>query len=384
MRVFLNYRRDDSAAHSGRLYDRLVHKFGKSNIFMDIDAIMPGEDFERVIEDEIAGCDCLLVMIGDGWLHAKDDHGNRRLENPRDFVLLEIAAALNRGVTVIPVLLDGTVMPPSEQIPDVLQGLLRRQAVSISHASFHHDVDRLIASIERIRQKQSTAGPSIGKHLPKILLACAAIVALVYLVTAERSAPVEEPPPPVTQSTPDPVQPERQPEPQPVIAEAPLPSTRVNAGVVFRFGTLGEYMTAVEQKPRDADLRSDFADALTQAGFHKEALEQLRAAVSLPPNVIGRGFLFRDLAKSLDRMGDLDGAIDAARKSLTNWPSNKEPNCVGASETQLGKLLEKAGDYNGAIAMWQDVKRRQIAWRKSTEFADSCQEQINRIQKAHP
>ena len=89
-RLFISYRRDDSAGYAGRVHDRLQQEFGPNLLFMDVDSIPLGTNFAKVLGDEIAKCDVLLAIIGPGWLDARDDSGHRRLENPDDFVRMEI------------------------------------------------------------------------------------------------------------------------------------------------------------------------------------------------------------------------------------------------------------------------------------------------------
>jgi hypothetical protein len=101
---FLSFRRDDSAAYAGRLCDRLAAHFGKEQIFMDIDRIEPGEDFVEVIKDSIGASSVLIVLIGRQWGSLVDATGARRLDNPEDFVRLEVGAALDKKIRVIPVL----------------------------------------------------------------------------------------------------------------------------------------------------------------------------------------------------------------------------------------------------------------------------------------
>jgi hypothetical protein len=103
-RIFISYRREDSGASAGRLHDRLREHFGRDNVFMDIDTIEPGLDFTDVIERTVASCDVLIALIGRQWLTSTDAAGQRRLDNPEDFVRLEIAAALKRNIRVIPAL----------------------------------------------------------------------------------------------------------------------------------------------------------------------------------------------------------------------------------------------------------------------------------------
>ncbi len=144
MRIFISYRRADSAAEAGRLYDRLAEQFGRRNVFMDVDDIGPGEDYLDAIERRVSACDTLIVLLGPGWVEAADNTGRRRLDDPGDLARLEVEAALKRNVRVIPILIDGVKMPGPEHLPESLQGLLRRQAVTLSHAGFHKDVDSLI------------------------------------------------------------------------------------------------------------------------------------------------------------------------------------------------------------------------------------------------
>ena len=107
-RVFLSYRREDSAAYAGRIEDRLRRTLGRNQLFMDVDNIPLGVNFAKVLQDEIAKCEVLLVVIGRNWLGAREDDGRRRLDNPDDFVRIEIATALRCARSaVIPILLDG-------------------------------------------------------------------------------------------------------------------------------------------------------------------------------------------------------------------------------------------------------------------------------------
>ena len=109
-KIFINYRRDDLIGMAGRLHDRLAQTFGRDKLFMDVDHIPVGEDFVTHLNNQVAECDVVLVVIGPGWLRAKDKAGQRRLQQPDDFVAIEIAAALARNIRVIPVLVDGARM----------------------------------------------------------------------------------------------------------------------------------------------------------------------------------------------------------------------------------------------------------------------------------
>jgi hypothetical protein len=151
--IFISYRREDSIAYSGRLFDRLTAEFGKGQVFMDIDSIDPGADFIQEIERTVAACDAVLVVIGKQWLTVVDAQGRRRIENPEDFVRLEVETALSRKVRVVPVLVGGAQMPRSDELPSTLGGLLRRHALDLPDTAFHQALERLITSIRRDEAK---------------------------------------------------------------------------------------------------------------------------------------------------------------------------------------------------------------------------------------
>ncbi len=147
--IFISYRRDDAKHAAGRLVDRLVAAVGRDKLFMDVDNIEPGLDFIKVLNDQVARADVLLALIGPQWLDARDARGQRRLDSPSDFVRVEIEAALNRDIRVVPVLLDGAEMPPIEALPPSLHPLVRRQAVRISHERFAGEADNLAGAMKR-------------------------------------------------------------------------------------------------------------------------------------------------------------------------------------------------------------------------------------------
>ncbi len=159
--VFLNYRRQDSPAYAGWLYDQLSSKFGSEKIFRDVDAIEPGLDFVDVLNEQVEQCDLLVAVIGPGWLDARDTKGNRRLDDPNDFVRIELEAALNRDIRIVPVLVDGADMPDQSLLPDSLRPLSRRNAITVSHERFRSDTAPLVRTIENVLSevdKRQTAG----------------------------------------------------------------------------------------------------------------------------------------------------------------------------------------------------------------------------------
>ncbi len=123
--VFISYRREDSAGFARLIYDRLTKRLERKNVFFDVDNIPPGLDFVEVLSERVGKCDALVAVIGKNWISAVDEDNRRRLDDPHDFVRIEIEAALERGVRVIPVLFDGARMPKTEDLPDNLKKLAR-------------------------------------------------------------------------------------------------------------------------------------------------------------------------------------------------------------------------------------------------------------------
>jgi hypothetical protein len=148
MRVFLSYRRDDTAGRAGRIADVFTTRYGARNVFQDVDAAAPGLDFAERVEAAIVDSDVMLVVIGRGWSSSAAADGGRRIDRPDDFVRREVSAALAAGIRVVPVLVDGAELPTTDQLPDELAGMLRRQAVSVRDVSWHQDVDDLIRRLE--------------------------------------------------------------------------------------------------------------------------------------------------------------------------------------------------------------------------------------------
>lgn len=142
-RIFISYRRDDSQWATARLADSLARHFGDNRIFRDIEGIAAGARFDDVIADTLSTADALIVVIGSGWLGAVDSNGQRRLDDPDDWVVREIAMALEKDLPVYPVLIGDIAMPRADELPESLRGLTRHNAVSLRDAGWHDDIERL-------------------------------------------------------------------------------------------------------------------------------------------------------------------------------------------------------------------------------------------------
>jgi hypothetical protein len=150
-KVFISYRRSDGKYQAHRIHQAFCQAISGKRMFMDIDNIQPGENFPKVLTDWVDQCGVLLALIGPGWIDAKDPKtGKLRLENPNDFVRIEIGQALKRRISVVPVLLDGAPMPVSEQLPDNLKDLVDRQAAFVDFRTFDDDVKRLIRKLKLV------------------------------------------------------------------------------------------------------------------------------------------------------------------------------------------------------------------------------------------
>src|SRR3954463_2173651 len=142
-RIFISYRREDAASDAGRLADHLSRRFGADRVFLDVDAINPGTDFVQVLHTSLQDTAAVLIVIGPRWSSLTGIDGTRRLDQPSDFVRLEVEAALGRTIPVVPVLVQGARMVSAQDLPPSLAALATRQAVTIDNDEFHDDANRL-------------------------------------------------------------------------------------------------------------------------------------------------------------------------------------------------------------------------------------------------
>lgn len=147
--IVVSYRRDDAQGTTGRLYDRLSEHFGREDVFLDVETLAIGEDYRRRITETIASAKVLLAIVGKHWLTVQNAEGVARIEDPADDVRLEIATALQTGLSVFPVLVDGAEMPKDTQLPSDIAPFAYRNGHRIDPARFHRDVDQLIEALER-------------------------------------------------------------------------------------------------------------------------------------------------------------------------------------------------------------------------------------------
>jgi formylglycine-generating enzyme required for sulfatase activity len=148
-KVFISYRRDDSAGYAHAIHSRLLQHFSKDQVFMDVDTMEPGVNFVRAIEQAVGKCDVLVALIGKRWA-GSEPGGTSRFDNTKDYVRLEVSTALARDIRVIPVLVDGMTMPNEDSLPPPVQPITQRNAIEISNTRFNYDVDQLITAVRKV------------------------------------------------------------------------------------------------------------------------------------------------------------------------------------------------------------------------------------------
>ncbi|MCW5950888.1 MAG: toll/interleukin-1 receptor domain-containing protein [Propionibacteriaceae bacterium] len=160
-RIFISYRRQETAWPARQLYEALCERYGASQVFKDVDNIAPGEDFVERVSSTVTSCQVLIAMLGPRWADIADDDGNRRIDDPDDFVRLEVGTALSRGVLVVPILVDGAALPRAADLPPDLAAITRRQAVEISPTGFN--LTRLYDALDQALRQEPASGPLTGQ-----------------------------------------------------------------------------------------------------------------------------------------------------------------------------------------------------------------------------
>ena len=174
--IFISYRREDAAYPAGWLYDHLAHHYGEDRIFKDVDSIRLGDDFVEHVNAAVGSCAVLLAVIGKQWLTLTDEEGQRRLDDPTDFVRLEIETALTRDVRVIPVLVNGARMPRAAELPTSMEKLARRQALELSPNHFNSDSSHLLKALDATFTR-------VGRRLRRSRIAVITIAVIGILAT---------------------------------------------------------------------------------------------------------------------------------------------------------------------------------------------------------
>lgn len=186
-KVFISYRRDDCAGHAGRLCEHLERAFGADHVFRDVEDIAVGDDFVATLHTQVDQCQVLLALIGPRWLTVADAQGRRRLDNAQDWVRREIARGLERGIRVVPVLLQGAKLPDPAELPDELAPLARRQVAELRETQFERDAEALISQLAPSRTL-------VQRYRVAVIALVVALIGVgAYAVYAHRNAPAVPP-----------------------------------------------------------------------------------------------------------------------------------------------------------------------------------------------
>jgi hypothetical protein len=164
--IFVSYRRGESDVHAGRLADRFIEHFGEHRVFYDVDLTEPGVDFIGQIQSAVDSSEVLLAVIGKNWVTATDSAGQKRLENPHDYVRIEIATALKRNIRVIPVLVQGAAMPSANELPNDLTPLTHRRAFELHDDSWRKEVQHLTTVLESVAGRKEEEGAEPAEQKP--------------------------------------------------------------------------------------------------------------------------------------------------------------------------------------------------------------------------
>jgi FHA domain-containing protein/TIR domain-containing protein len=165
--MFVSYRRDDTAGYATLLRERLASRFGSHRVFHDTSSLAPGTNYVNRIESAIASCAVVIVLIGKGWAGEYED-GRRRIDNPGDVLRIEVVSALELGVRIIPVLVQGAELPKAEELPAPLRPLTVRQTLRIDDAAVEVGVDQLITAVSRaLGEDPGTARHSVGNSVER-------------------------------------------------------------------------------------------------------------------------------------------------------------------------------------------------------------------------
>ncbi|HLI34212.1 MAG TPA: toll/interleukin-1 receptor domain-containing protein, partial [Terriglobia bacterium] len=195
-KIFINYRRDDSRADSGRLYDRLNARY-PNRVFRDVGSLEPGIEWHEAIEKVLGSSDAVVVVIGKNWLTVTNSAGARRLDDPKDTVRQEILTALRRGVRVFPVLVGGAHMPSEEELPADLQSLARRNALEITEQDWDEGFEKLAEALDHALGVRGKTPKQPRRFRPGVAIAALLGVAIIAVVVVTTYHSTQNSPAPV-------------------------------------------------------------------------------------------------------------------------------------------------------------------------------------------
>ena len=377
MKIFISYRRDDSQIASQSIYEALVKEIGFDQVFFDIDDIPYGVNFKTHLDRVVSECGIMLVMIGPDWSNATDAKGQRRLDDPTDFVRIEVESAIERGLTVIPVLLKGARMPSADELPDSLKEFTFLNAAVVEWgADLRAHRERLFKVIRRLRgdlvtdetnhvtgaREGSSAGGGFGDRWLSILLVTILAIGIGWFVgnpsgvkeTAEAGMAVD-----LIHKVPK--------------TERDLPAATLNelgqtASKADRYAlAAARYQLAIKKKP-------DYTRAYANLAHSLNKLKRFDDAIVVGKKGIGTASerqylhvcsLHNEIAKALEGRNDIDLAIKRYRLAEASARNAKDAasKALATAEGDTRKLKRAEYNVKGADKYLKTYRRHSNAWR---------------------
>jgi hypothetical protein len=186
--IFISYRRSDSKSDARSICQRLEKTFGKGRVFIDVDSINPGADFQSVLRSYLERCNIMVAVIGPRWLQSPQASGPTSNGTNHDYVYMEVASALERNLPIFPVLIDGATMPAAKDLPDNLKPLAYRQAFIVRHESFPRDMRGLEQELRRAVSTRVTG--KVAAICGLSLMLAISLGAIAYFVWSSPPAPL--------------------------------------------------------------------------------------------------------------------------------------------------------------------------------------------------
>jgi formylglycine-generating enzyme required for sulfatase activity len=350
IRVFISYRRDDSLLQTGRLYDRLVSHFGREQVFRDVDAIPLGLDFREVLTEQVARCDVFLAVIGDAWLSIQGERGTRRLDDPADFVRIEIEAALSRDIPVIPVLVGHSSVPRAAELPASLRALSFRHALPVRpDPDFHKDMDRLIRGIGKgiAARRERSRWPLI---VAAAMIGCLLLGLIIYVETDKGRIRIV-------------------PDPMPVPKRIGPPAREITNSIGMKLVLIpaGEFMMGSDETDPDAEDDEVVVDA---AGKKQKHRVRITRPFYLGATEVTRGQFRRfvdDTGYRTEAEKDGKGGygLNEAAGKIEQDPNYTWQN-LGFEQTDEHPVLNVS--WNDAVAFCEWLRKKEgVTYRQPTE-----------------
>lgn len=345
--VFINYRRGETAGEARALFNELTEILGKDSVFMDVDTIALGRDFRQVIRERLESCDLMLALVGRDWVDSRNASGRRRLDDPSDFVRLEIEAALKRNIPVTPVLVQGAQMPTVEQLPEDIRDFAYRNAFELSHNRWESDVREMLKRLGLGKQ------PDTG--------------AIHEIVVPKKTTSAENSPGPARgDAAAVAIEPGPKPTPWFAIVGASIVAIALAGGGIMYYRSVAEENARIEQ----AQMEKARADAEAAAQAQRELAAAQEAAAQAEKERAA-------VQAERERAAAQSAAAQAERERAER---ERRAAAQAAAEAERKRIAEAAEEERKRQAAAQAEKERIATAQTARERAASEKERMARAQ----